>query len=158
MKANQAAGLMMCRIAKAGLEYFLVHPGGPFFKSKDAGVWSIPKGLPEPGEALIDTAQREFLEETGIRPAAPFHELGSVRQKGGKVVYAWSFIGAWDPDEGIKCNTFLLEWPPRTGKMMSFPEVDKAKWMDNAEALRMINPAQVPFVERAAILHAGRKF
>lgn len=156
MKPNLAAGLLMCRISEGIPEYFLVHPGGPFFKNKDAGVWSIPKGIPEEGEVFLDTAQREFFEETGIKPAPPFREIGSVKQKGGKVIHAWTFLGTWDPQTGIKCNTFPLEWPPRSGKMVSFPEVDRARWMDYAEAVRMINPAQIPFLERARILHTAK--
>jgi predicted NUDIX family NTP pyrophosphohydrolase len=153
MKPNLAAGLLMCRISAETPEYFLVHPGGPFFKNKDAGVWSIPKGIPEEAETFLVAAQREFFEETGIKPTPPFHEIGTVKQKGGKVVYAWTFLGAWDPRDGIKCNTFPLEWPPRSGKIVNFPEVDKGRWMEYAEAIRMINPAQIPFLERAKAAH-----
>ena len=149
MNQNLAAGLLMCKISLKVLQYFLVHPGGPYYVRKDAGIWTIPKGLPEPGEALIDTARREFLEETGIRPNPPFHEIGTVKQKGGKVVYAWTFLGDWDPASGITCNTFTLEWPPKSGKTAAFPEVDKARWMVYEEAVTMINPAQVPFLGRA---------
>jgi predicted NUDIX family NTP pyrophosphohydrolase len=153
MKQNLAAGLLMWRETDGNAEYFLVHPGGPFFKSKDVGVWSIPKGIPEEGEGLLDTAQREFFEETGIHPSPPFRDIGSVRQKGGKLVHAWMFSGAWDPQTGIKCNTFALEWPPRSGKIVNFPEVDRARWMDYHEATRMINSAQIPFLEKARALH-----
>lgn len=149
MKQNLAAGLVMCRNANGTLQYFLVHPGGPFYAKKDAGVWSIPKGIPEEGEDLIQTAQREFFEETGIRASPPFHDIGTVRQKGGKIVQAWAFLGSWDPASGITCNTFTLEWPPRSGRMTDFPEVDRARWMAYDEAVSMINPAQVPFLDRA---------
>ena len=93
MKQNIAAGLLMCRISGGVLQYFLAHPGGPFFINRDAGVWTIPKGIPEKDEELLETARREFLEETGITPSPPFHYLGTVKQKGGKVVEAWTFLG-----------------------------------------------------------------
>lgn len=141
--------MLMCRRWQDALQFFLVHPGGPFYKKREAGVWTIPKGLPEKGEELIQTAQREFLEETGITPAPPFFPLGTVRQKSGKVVYAWTFCGEWEPETGIQCNTFSLEWPPHSGKKMDFPEVDKARWMDFDEAVTMMLPAQLPFLERA---------
>lgn len=153
MKENVAAGLLMCRLSSGPLEYFLVHPGGPFYKNRNEGVWSIPKGLPEEGEDLMATARREFFEETGIISSPPFHELGAVRQKGGKLVHAWTFEGDWDPASGIQCNTFSLEWPPRSGKKMEFPEVDKAKWMDFNEAVTLILPAQLPLLERATDIY-----
>jgi predicted NUDIX family NTP pyrophosphohydrolase len=157
MKDNSSAGLLMCRLNDGVREFFLVHPGGPFYKNRDKGVWSIPKGLPEQGEEFLSTAQREFFEETGIRPEPPFYELGTIKQKSGKVVHAWTFEGAWDPATGIHCNTFPVEWPPRSGKTMTFPEVDKARWMDFDEAAKMILPAQRPFLERgkAVYLHSG---
>lgn len=146
---NLAAGLLMCRVTSGRMEYFLVHPGGPYFRKKDVGAWSIPKGLPEKDEELLDTARREFFEETGISPSGTFHPIGSVRQKRGKVVHAWAFKGDWDPRGGIICNTFSLEWPPRSGKKMEFPEVDKAEWFDYVAAVRMILPEQIPFLDRA---------
>lgn len=149
MLENIAAGLLMCRVTSGKLEYFLVHPGGPFYTRKDAGVWTIPKGIPERDEPLLETAQREFFEETGVKPHPPYHDIGTVKQKGGKLVYAWTFQGAWDPSTGIHCNNFTLEWPPRSGKIKEFPEVDRARWMEYAEALDMINPAQIPFLDRA---------
>lgn len=149
MTRNLAAGLLMCRENGGVHEFFLVHPGGPFFKKKASGCWTIPKGMPEPGEQLIDTARREFMEETGIQPTPPFHDLGMVKQKGGKVVQAWSFSGSWDPATGITCNTFALEWPLQSGKMVEFPEVDKASWMDYELASRLIIAEQIPFLERA---------
>src|SRR5437868_1729489 len=117
-----SAGLLMCRWNDTMLEYFLVHPGGPFFKNKDEGVWSIPKGLPEGDEDLLITAQREFLEETGIQPTPPFYQLPIIKQKGGKIVHSWTFQGSWDSVKGIVSNTFKLEWPPRSGKFQDFPE------------------------------------
>lgn len=149
MTRNIAAGLLMCRLSGGVLQYFLVHPGGPHYQKKDQGVWSVPKGIPEPGEELVETARREFLEETGIRSVEPLSDIGEIKQKGGKVVRAWAFLGVWEPEDGITCNRFSLEWPPRSGKMMEFPEVDKARWMEYGEAVRFINPAQIPFLDRA---------
>ena len=156
MKENVAAGLLMCRLSAGILQYFLVHPGGPFYKNRTEAVWSIPKGLPENGEDLVATARREFFEETGITASPPFHELGTIRQKGGKLVYAWAFTGDWDPETGIQCNTFSMEWPPRSGKMAEFPEVDKAKWTDFNEAVNLILPAQLPLLERARDIYNSR--
>lgn len=143
-----SAGLLMFRKQAHGLEYFLVHPGGPFFTRRHEGVWSIPKGLPEPDESLVDAACREFFEETGIRPVAPFIPLGSVRQKSGKVVHAWAFEGHWDPESGIQSNTFEIEWPPPSGKRQAFPEQDRAAWMTFAQASTAINAAQLEFLKR----------
>jgi predicted NUDIX family NTP pyrophosphohydrolase len=149
MASQISAGLLMCRSTLAGLEYFLVHPGGPFFKNKNEGVWSIPKGLPNGEEDLLAAAQREFLEETGLKAEAPFYPLGNIQQKGRKIVYAWAFVGQWDPANGITCNTFKIEWPPRSGKFQEFPEVDKACWMNYQEAAMHIIAEQIPFLERA---------
>lgn len=148
MAAHISAGLLMCRKTNE-LEFFLVHPGGPFFKNKDLGTWSIPKGLPNDNEELLQTAQREFHEETGLSSHPPFEPLGSVQQKAGKIVHAWGFLGEWDPATGITCNTFKLEWPPRSGKFQEFPEQDKAEWMNYERAIKYINPAQIPLLERA---------
>ena len=139
----------MCNLTSDGLRYLLVHPGGPFYSNKDLGVWSIPKGIPEEGEDLMQTALREFFEETGIKPRPPFYDIGTAKQKSGKVVHAWTFSGTWNPETGIRCNNFTLEWPPRSGKMLDFPEVDKAAWLDYNDAVRLINPAQIPFLNRA---------
>lgn len=138
----------MCRHQPDGLEFFLVHPGGPFYKNKDEGVWSIPKGLPEGEEDPLATAQREFHEETGLTATPPFHDLGNIRQKGGKVVRAWAFLGEWNPSQGITSNTFTLEWPPHSGKFATFPELDKAGWFRYEEAARKIIPEQQPFLQR----------
>jgi len=146
---NVAAGLLMYRQINDHPEFFLVHPGGPYFRKRNTGAWSIPKGLREEGEDLLETAQREFLEETGIKPTGPFHSLNGVRQKGGKIVHAWAFEGSWNPDEGITCNTFFLEWPPRSGKKVNFPEVDDAGWFELQTAFDMIIPEQIPFLKRA---------
>jgi predicted NUDIX family NTP pyrophosphohydrolase len=157
MPSLYAAGLLMCDQSKKEILFFLVHPGGPFFKAKNEGFWSIPKGLPNANEALLDTARREFEEETGIVPRPPFHSIGSIKQKSGKVVHAWTFEGGWDPATGIKCNTFPLEWPPRSGNLQHFPEVDRAEWMDYDKALRFINKEQSPFLERAREIIANQK-
>jgi predicted NUDIX family NTP pyrophosphohydrolase len=148
MAAHLAAGLLMFRVVQDEPEFFLVHPGGPFFKNKDFGAWSIPKGLPEEGEALLATAQREFNEETGLTAHPPFYDLGTIQQKGGKIVHAWAFSGDWDSSSGITCNTFTIEWPPKSGKFQQFPEADKASWMNYTEAIKFMIREQVPFLDR----------
>lgn len=130
------------------LEVFLVHPGGPFFTRKDEGAWTIPKGEPEPAEELLDAARREFQEETGIEPTPPFIPLGTIRQKGGKMVHAWAFAGDWNPADGIQCNLFEMEWPPRSGRKQQFPEVDRAAFFDLSQARVKINAAQELFLDR----------
>jgi predicted NUDIX family NTP pyrophosphohydrolase len=152
MSANVSLGLLMYSNDGEGLRVFLVHPGGPFFANRDAGVWSIPKGLPEPGEDPLAAAVREFREETGIEPKGPYHALGTVRQKGGKTVHAWAFEGRWTPADGLPSNTFELEWPPRSGRQSSFPEVDRAELLAPDEARVKINPAQIAFLERLEAL------
>ena len=141
-----SAGLLMYRWNDQKIEYFLVHPGGPYFQNKDFGSWTIPKGEPNEGEELLQTAQREFFEETSIKPAPPYTELGQVKQKGGKLVYAWAFEK--NCDDPIQCNTFSLEWPPKSGKMTSFPEVDKGAYFKYDEALLKVNQAQIEFIIR----------
>jgi len=148
-----SAGLLMCRWNGETLEYFLVHPGGPFFKNKDAGVWSIPKGIPDEGEDLLQAAIREFQEETGIVSAPPYYKLPDIKQKNGKTVYAWTFLGDWNAEKGINSNNFVLEWPPKSGKFQEFPEQDRAAWLTLEKAKVAINPAQVPLLEHAATIH-----
>lgn len=114
----------MYRRRGASLEVLLVHPGGPFWQNKDAGAWSLPKGECEPGEATLETARREFHEETGFEPRPPFHELGTVRARG-KTIFAWAFEGDCDP-AALRSNPFTMEWPPRSGRQQVFPEVDRA--------------------------------
>jgi predicted NUDIX family NTP pyrophosphohydrolase len=140
---KQSAGLLMYRLKKE-VEFFLVHPGGPFFKNKDEGVWTIPKGEPGEDEPLLEAAQREFKEETGIEPEGPFISLGTVKQKGGKIVHAWAFEK--EDANWVKSNHFELEWPPRSGKMVSFPEMDKGAYFGLKEAELKINPAQREFL------------
>ncbi len=142
-----SCGLLMYRLDPE-LSVYLVHPGGPYFSKKDKGWWTIPKGLPNAGEELLNAAIREFEEETGLKPAPPYTELGEVRQKGGKVVYCWAFENNSDSELIFRSNTFSMEWPPKSGKRMDFPEIDKAEWMDWQAALEFINSQQSAFVER----------
>jgi predicted NUDIX family NTP pyrophosphohydrolase len=128
------------------LQVLLAHPGGPFFQNKDDGAWSIPKGEVEPDEDLLEAAQREFEEETGVRPEGPFIALTPVKQKGGKVVYAWAFQGDCDPSSTVS-NTFTMEWPPKSGRQMEFPEIDRADFFDVATAKTKIKAGQEPLIE-----------
>ena len=141
-----SAGLLLYRTQNGALEFLLVHPGGPFWKNKDAGAWTIPKGEIGDNEEPLAAAIREFEEELGFKPTGPFTELTPIQQKGGKVVHAWAFEGNCDPTQ-IKSNTFSMEWPPRSGKQTEFPEVDRAEFFDFECAKTKINPAQVPFLE-----------
>ncbi len=143
-----SAGLLMYRGDVARLEVFLAHPGGPFFRKKDLGAWTIPKGLAEPNEDLEEAAKREFAEEIGLPVEGELIELGHIVQKGGKRVYAWAFSGDAPPDFVPTSNSFELEWPPRSGKRRSFPEVDQARFFTLDEARQKLNPAQVPFLDR----------
>ena len=144
--ARVSAGLVMYRRRDGAVEVLLVHPGGPFWKNKDEGAWSIPKGEPGEGEELLAVARREFEEELGFAPSGEFRPLPPIRQKGGKVVHAWSFEGDCDPAT-IRSNTFTMEWPPRSGKQATFPEVDRADFFDLPTARRKINPAQVALLD-----------
>lgn len=146
--ARYSAGLLVYRGAGPALEVFLVHPGGPLWAKKDAGAWSIPKGLCDPGESALDAALREFAEETGAPP--PDGEpiaLGDVRLKSGKVVTAFAVAGDVDAD-AVVSNTFEMVWPPKSGRVQSFPEVDRAEWFDPAQARNKLNAAQSAFVDR----------
>jgi predicted NUDIX family NTP pyrophosphohydrolase len=147
--SRRSAGLLLYRPAAGGLEVLLAHPGGPFWAKRDAGAWSIPKGEYEPDEDPLDAARREFAEEFGApAPAdAPLRPLGEVRQRGGKVVTAWA-LGADFAAETVVSNTVELEWPPRSGRMQSFPEVDRAGWFDVATARLKILAAQSVFLDR----------
>ncbi|MQA94735.1 MAG: NUDIX domain-containing protein [Streptosporangiales bacterium] len=151
---RRSAGLLCYRVPGDGvpvaetLEVLLVHPGGPFFARRDAGVWTIPKGEYEPDEEPYAAARREFTEETGAPP--PEGEplpLGEVKQRGGKLVIAWGYAGDLDAD-AIVSNTFPLEWPPRSGRFRQFPEVDRAGWFRVEDAREKINPAQAVFLDR----------
>ncbi|MGH7506227.1 MAG: NUDIX domain-containing protein [Longimicrobiales bacterium] len=146
-----SAGLLLFRRRAGGIEVFLAHPGGPFWSRKDAGAWTIPKGLVEAGEEPLATARREFEEETGVRPTAPFLELGTVRQKAGKTIHAWAWEGDADP-AGIVSNTIMVEWPRGSGRRIEVPEVDRCGWFDVAAAREKMNPAQVALLERLEAL------
>ena len=145
--AKQSAGIVLYRRVNNLFQIFLVHPGGPFFSNKDDGVWSIPKGEFVDGEEALAAAKREFEEETGQRIEGEFIELGSVTQKSGKKVFAWALEGDIDA-ETIFSNTFEMEWPPRSGKKQTFPEIDKAAWFDVDTAKVKINEAQVELIDR----------
>jgi len=137
----------MYRRRVPSVEILLVHPGGPFWRNKDIGSWGIPKGEVNPDEPLLDAAQREFFEETGVSPAGPYLSLGSVRLSGGKRVHAWAFEGDCDP-AALRSNTFQAEWPPRSGIMRTFPEVDRAGFFDVSAAVHALHPGQIALLER----------
>ena len=141
-----SAGILMWRRRGAAREVLLTHFGGPQWRNKDEGAWAIPKGLVEPGEALEDCARREFEEELGVRPEGPLVPLGRIRQKGGKYVEAFALEGDFDA-EAIVSNSFTVEWPPRSGRFQTYPEVDKASWFSLAEAKRKILPSQLPILD-----------
>ncbi len=141
----------MYRVREGKAELLLVHPGGPFWAKKDTGAWCIPKGEYPEGEAPLEAARREFLEETGLEATGPFLELSEIKQAGGKLVKAWAFAGDCDP-ESIISNTFTMEWPPRSGKEATFPEVDRAGWFDFAAAREKILPSQLPLIDQLAAL------
>ncbi|RYZ08006.1 MAG: NUDIX domain-containing protein [Myxococcales bacterium] len=146
--AKQSAGVLVYRGRGSELEVLLVHPGGPFWAKKDDGAWFIPKGEMEPGEEPLETALREFREELGMDP--PSGEplaLGTVKNKGGKLIHAWALSGAVEL-EGFRSNTFQLEWPPRSGKMQEFPEVDRARYFCVAEATQKMHAAEQPLLAR----------
>ena len=155
---KQSAGLLLYRIGVGGLEVLLVHPGGPFWARKDDGAWSIPKGEVEEGEDALDVALREFEEELGS--AAPVArdalvDVGTIRQKAGKVVAAWAGEGDFDPS-GLRSNTFSIEWPPRSGQEKEFPEVDRAAWFGLAEARVKVLEAQAELIDRLAAVLGAR--
>lgn len=143
---RKSAGILLYRKDAGGQEYFLVHPGGPFWKHKDNGAWSIPKGEFEDGEDPLKAALREFEEETGIKIKGQFSALKPVKQKSGKTIYAWGHEGDLDPSV-LRSNTFLFEWPPKSGKFIDIPEVDKGAWFSLDVAKEKINPGQVAILE-----------
>ena len=144
--AAKSAGVLVYRIREASLEVLLAHPGGPFWSKKDAGAWGIPKGAIGDTEDPLAAAKRELAEETGLAFEGDFIALTPVRQKGGKVVLAWAVAGDCDP-AAIRSNTFELEWPPRSGKMREFPEIDRAGWFTLAEARNKILEGQKPLLD-----------
>ena len=142
-----SAGILLYRIADGSPEVMLVHPGGPLWKNKDLGAWSIPKGEFLPGQDPLKTAKREFKEETGGTIKGEFHELIPVRQSGGKLVYAFAVEGDFDVTQ-LKSNTFSMEWPPKSGRIEKIPEVDRAEWFDLGTAPQKINAAQAAFIDQ----------
>ncbi len=148
MAGETSAGLLMYTKTNGILKVFLVHPGGPFFKNKGDGFWGIPKGLIEKDEEYIQTAIREFKEETGIDSKGEYLPLGSIKQKNKKIVYAWAFETENDEQHFIKSNTFKLEWPPHSGNIQEFPEIDKAEFFTIETAKKKINEAQIALITR----------
>jgi predicted NUDIX family NTP pyrophosphohydrolase len=149
--AARSAGILLHRQGAHGTEVLLVHPGGPFWVRKDLGAWSIPKGEVDEGEDPRACAQREFAEETGTRLTGALAELGSVKLKSGKVVLAFALAGDLDA-AAVASNTFELEWPPRSGRTQSFPEIDRAAWFGLEAARAKLNPAQAAFIDRLQAL------
>jgi predicted NUDIX family NTP pyrophosphohydrolase len=149
--ARRSAGILLHRRTGDGVEVLLVHPGGPFWAKKDLGAWSLPKGEHDDAEEAQACALREFEEELGLAPpAGELTDLGTVRQKAGKVVQAWALEGDFDPAT-LRSNTFTMEWPPRSGRRVEFPEVDRAQWFGLAEARERINPSQAAFLDRLGL-------
>lgn len=146
-RTTVSAGLLLYRRGSDGLEVFLAHPGGPFWRQRDAGAWTIPKGVVNEGEELLAAAQREFQEETGIVPRAPFLPLGSVRQRSGKQVHAWAWEGDAEPDR-VTSNESRTEWPRGSGRWIVYPEVDRCAWFDTETARVKLNAAQAELVDR----------
>ena len=144
-----SAGVLCYRIRAGTVEVLLAHPGGPFWRNRDEGAWSIPKGELDGSEDPETAARREFREETGFEAPDQLFPLGSVIQAGGKKVLAWSGESDLNPAD-FASNTFVMEWPPRSGVTHEFPEIDRLEWLEVAEARQKINPAQVAFLERLA--------
>ena len=144
---KESAGLVMFRHCEDGLEVLLAHPGGPFWKGRERGAWTIPKGGIHPGESPLETAIREFVEETGFEPTAPYLDLGQVVQRSGKIVHAWAFEGNCDPAQ-VKSVTTTIEWPPRSGRRIEVPEIDRAAFFSIAAGRELINVAQAELLDR----------
>ena len=152
MVQKRSAGILLYRRSEAIIEVLLVHPGGPFWSKKDDGAWFVPKGELEGDEQPLAAARREFLEELGSEaPAVEPLSLGTVKNKSGKLIYAWALEGDLDP-ESVKSNTFELEWPPRSGKIREFPEVDRACFFSLQVAASKLHAAELPFIERLQAL------
>jgi predicted NUDIX family NTP pyrophosphohydrolase len=147
-RSRISAGLLMFRRRDGEIEFLLAHPGGPLFVHKDKGHWTIPKGEAAPGEDLLTRAGIEFAEEVGLEPKGPYLALGTIQQKGGKIVHAWAMEGDLPPDFAQRSNTFELEWPPRSGQMQVFPEIDRAEFFAEKLAREKIKPTQAPFLDR----------
>lgn len=148
---KRSAGLLLARRRGGAIEFFLVHPGGPFWKNRDAGAWSIPKGLYEEGEEPLAAAKREFAEETGLAVEGTFLPLGEFRQPSGKLIAAFLVEADCDAEQ-VKSNLFEMEWPPKSARRATFPEVDRAGWFDADQAFVKILRGQVPILERALAL------
>ncbi|HTR79095.1 MAG TPA: NUDIX domain-containing protein [Gemmatimonadaceae bacterium] len=153
-RGSVSAGLLLFRRSTTGTEVFLAHPGGPFWRHRDAGGWSIPKGGVNPGEQLLVAAQREFHEETGIQALGPFLPLGSIRQKGGKIVHAWAWEGDADPAQ-IVSNSVEMEWPRGSGRTITVPEVDRCGWFPLPIARGKMIAAQAELLDRLQIVING---
>jgi predicted NUDIX family NTP pyrophosphohydrolase len=149
MPAKTSAGILLWKRERDALRVLLVHPGGPFWKNRDAGAWSIPKGEYAEGDDALTAAKREFAEELGPLPGGEIMPLGEVRQRGGKIVTGFALQADFDCST-YKCNNFEMEWPPRSGRRQSFPEVDQAQWFSIDQASTRINPAQAAFLDRLA--------
>jgi predicted NUDIX family NTP pyrophosphohydrolase len=145
--AKHSAGILLFRRSSSILEILLVHPGGPFWAGKDEHAWSIPKGECAAGEEPLETARRELMEETGIRASGELLPLGDFKQPGGKIVHAWATLQDFEP-ASLRSNSFQLEWPPRSGKLRDFPEVDRAAWFTIEVAKQKIHKGQVALVDR----------
>ena len=148
---KRSAGLILYRLREGGPEVFLAHPGGPYWAAKDLGVWSIPKGEIDEGEDPLEAARREFEEETGFRPEGEFRSLEPVRQRSGKIVYAWAVEGDCDP-ASLRSNTFPLEWPPRSGRFLDIPEVDRGGWFGIVQAREKILDGQRALLAQLEII------
>jgi len=144
---KRSAGILMYKYAPTGLEVLLVHPGGPFWARKDVGAWSIPKGEYREGDDALEAARREFTEETGARAIGDLRPLGDLVQAAGKRVAAWAVEGDFDP-KTLRSNRFEIEWPPRSGRKQTFPEVDRAAWFSPADARHRLLPGQRAFIDR----------
>lgn len=153
-KGKRSAGLLMYRRRDSELEVLLVHPGGPFWRHKDLGAWSVPKGEYPPTEDPLAAARREFAEETGATVDGAFLPLGEIEQPSGKLVTAWAVEGDFDPATLVS-NTIKIEWPPRSGQQLEIPEVDRAAWFTLDAARPKMNPAQLPFLERLLAAVSG---
>lgn len=156
MSTRRSAGILLFRRRAGALEVLLAHPGGPLYATKDEGHWTIPKGEPDGDDDLFAVARREFAEETGhpVPDGAPI-ELGTIQQKGGKIVHGWALEGDLDPLTA-RSNTVEMDWPPRSGRRITIPEIDRVAWFDPDEARRRVKAAQIPLLDRleAVLAHA----
>ncbi|CAM3663972.1 NUDIX hydrolase [Sphingobacterium prati] len=153
-KTRFSAGILLYKFQGTEISFFLVHPGGPFFAKKDEGWWTVPKGEVEDNESELEAAKREFQEETGYLPNGSFIRLNPVKQKGGKIVRCWAVEGDIDPD-GLISNNFQMEWPPKSGRIQTFPEIDSGAWFTMEEAKRKINVQQISFLTQLAAITGG---